>query len=154
LLYHHYAYIQGLRCHVTEHGCRTYEYKQINPRREITWNHEIRTYKLLLYRCSHKFRFLNDHHKVDIHIKLHHHVTKGWTVESRSSSPGRVKNFLFSSSSSPALGTTQPPIQWVHGSSFPWVKRPGREADHSPPISAEVKNTWICISTTPYVFIA
>jgi hypothetical protein len=26
------------------------------------------------------------------------------------------------------------------GGSFLWVKRPGREADHSPPCSAEVKN--------------
>jgi hypothetical protein len=30
-------------------------------------------------------------------------------------SPGSVKNFLFSSSSRPALGSTQPPIQWVPG---------------------------------------
>jgi hypothetical protein len=30
-----------------------------------------------------------------------------------SSSPGRVKNFLFSSSSRPTLGSTQPPIQSV-----------------------------------------
>jgi hypothetical protein len=29
----------------------------------------------------------------------------------RSSSPGRTKNFLFSKSSRPALGSTQPPIQ-------------------------------------------
>jgi hypothetical protein len=29
------------------------------------------------------------------------------------------------------------------------VKRPGREADHSPQSSAEVKNAWSCISTTP-----
>jgi hypothetical protein len=34
--------------------------------------------------------------------------------------------------STPALGSTQPPIQWVPG-----VKRPGREADHSPPTSAK-----------------
>jgi hypothetical protein len=33
----------------------------------------------------------------------------------RSSSPGRVNNFLFSMSSSPVLGSTQPPIQWVPG---------------------------------------
>jgi hypothetical protein len=44
---------------------------------------------------------------------------------SRSSSPGRVKNFLFSTSSRPALGSTQPPIQWVPGALFPGVKRPG-----------------------------
>jgi hypothetical protein len=30
----------------------------------------------------------------------------------------------------------EPPILWVPG-----VKRPGHEADHSPPTSAEVKNT-------------
>jgi hypothetical protein len=34
------------------------------------------------------------------------------------------------------------------------VKRPGREADHSPPTSAEVKKTWIYTSTPPYVFMA
>jgi hypothetical protein len=33
---------------------------------------------------------------------------------------------IFSKYSRPALGSTQPPIQWVPG-----VKRPGREADHS-----------------------
>jgi hypothetical protein len=31
----------------------------------------------------------------------------------RISSPGRVKNFLLSASSRPALGPTQSPIQWV-----------------------------------------
>jgi hypothetical protein len=51
----------------------------------------------------------------------------------QSSSPGRVKNFFFSMSSRPALESTQPPIQWIPG-----VKRPGREADHSPQASAEV----------------
>jgi hypothetical protein len=58
---------------------------------------------------------------------------------SRSSSPGVVKNFLFSTSSRPALGSTQPPIQWVSGPLSPGAKRQGREADHSPPSSAEVK---------------
>jgi hypothetical protein len=34
---------------------------------------------------------------------------------------------------------------------FPWkVKRPGLEADHSPPTSAEVTKTWIYTSTLPY----
>jgi hypothetical protein len=37
---------------------------------------------------------------------------------------------------------------------FPRVKRPGRESDHSPPVSAEVKIMWIYISTTPYAFMA
>jgi hypothetical protein len=39
-----------------------------------------------------------------------------------------------------ALGPTQPPIQWVAGALSLGVKQPGREADHSPLSSAEVKN--------------
>jgi hypothetical protein len=65
----------------------------------------------------------------------------------RSLSPGRVKNFLFSTSSRTALEPTQPPIQWVTGALSPGVKRPGREADHSPSTSMEVRKTWIHTST-------
>jgi hypothetical protein len=50
-------------------------------------------------------------------------------------SPGGVKNFLFFQSSRPALG----PMQSVPGTLFPGVKRPRREADHSPPANAEIK---------------
>jgi len=53
---------------------------------------------------------------------------------------------IFSTASRPAVGPTQPPIQWVHGYPFPGVKRPEREADHSPP-TAEVKNVWRYTST-------
>jgi hypothetical protein len=38
--------------------------------------------------------------------------------------------------------------------SFPGIKRPGREADHSPQSSAEVNNTWSYTSTHQYVFMA
>jgi hypothetical protein len=48
----------------------------------------------------------------------------------RSSSPDTVKSFLFSTSSRPTLGPTQPPIQWVPGALSPGVKRQGRESDH------------------------
>ena len=41
--------------------------------------------------------------------------------------------------SRPALRYTQPPVQWVPGLSRRKV-RPGRDADPSPPSSAEVKN--------------
>jgi hypothetical protein len=37
------------------------------------------------------------------------------------------------------MGPTQPPIQWKTGALSLGVKRPGREADHSPPSSIEVK---------------
>jgi hypothetical protein len=84
-------------------------------------------------------------------------ITTGYELddrEGRSSSPGRDNNFVFSISSRPALGPTQPPIQWVPGALFPGVKRPGSEADHSPPATAEVKKTCIYTTTTPYAFIA
>jgi hypothetical protein len=43
--------------------------------------------------------------------------------------------------SRPALGPTQPPVQWVSGVLSPGVKaRPGRDAENSPPSSAEVEN--------------
>jgi hypothetical protein len=57
-------------------------------------------------------------------------------------------------SSRPVLGPTQPPIKWVTGALSPGIKRPGREADHSSPTSAEVKdngsiyplsNTFSCV---------
>jgi len=38
-----------------------------------------------------------------------------------------------------ALGPVRPPIQWVPGALSLAVKWPGREADHSPPSSVEVK---------------
>jgi len=38
--------------------------------------------------------------------------------------------------------------------SFPAVKQPECEADHSPPSSAEVKNVGSYSSTPPYVFMA
>jgi hypothetical protein len=74
---------------------------------------------------------------------------KGW-----SSSPDRGKIFLLSTSSRPVLGPTQPPIQWVPRYLSLAVKQLGGEADHSPPTSAEVMNTWICMSAPPYVFMA
>jgi hypothetical protein len=67
---------------------------------------------------------------------------------------GRVKNFLFSKTFRPALEFTQPPNQRVPGAVSPGVKRQGREADHSPPASAEVKKIWIYTSTPPYAFMA
>jgi hypothetical protein len=48
-----------------------------------------------------------------------------------------------------ALGPTQTPIHWVPGTLFLGLKRPWREADHSPQSIAEVKNVWSYISTSP-----
>jgi hypothetical protein len=46
-------------------------------------------------------------------------------------------------------GTNPPSYPVGTRDSFPGVKRPGREADHSPPSSAEVKNAWRYASTPP-----
>jgi hypothetical protein len=73
---------------------------------------------------------------------------------SRSSSPGKVKSFLLSTPSRPVLGSTQSPFKLVQGALSPGVKRPGRDVDHSPSISTEVKKTWIYTSTPSHVFIA
>jgi hypothetical protein len=58
------------------------------------------------------------------HISLHHRVQNG----------------------SGAHPTSYP--MGIRGS-FPGVKRPGREADHSPPSRAKVKNAWSYTSTLP-----
>jgi hypothetical protein len=47
------------------------------------------------------------------------------------------------------MGPTQPPIRCVPG-----LKRQGREADHSPPPSAEVRKGGAIPPLPPYVFMA
>jgi hypothetical protein len=44
----------------------------------------------------------------------------------------------FTTASRTALEPTQPPIQWIPGALSLGLKRPRREADHSPPSSAKV----------------
>jgi hypothetical protein len=68
----------------------------------------------------------------------------------RSSSPGRGKIFLLSTSSRPALGPTHSPIEWVPGALSPGLKRLRR----SRPTSAKVRDTRIYTSTPPHVFTA
>jgi hypothetical protein len=61
---------------------------------------------------------------------------------------------LFTTASRMALEPTQPPIQWVPGALSLGVKRLGREADYSPPSSAEVKE-WVELYLHPhYAFMA
>jgi len=60
--------------------------------------------------------------------------------------------------STPDLEPTQPPIQWVLVALSPGVKRPKREADHSPSssneFSVEVKIVWSYTSTSPYAGVS
>jgi hypothetical protein len=68
-------------------------------------------------------------------------IATGYDLTARGSILDRGKIFVFSTASRPTLGPTQLPLQWVPGFYSREVKRPGREADHSPPSSAEVKNS-------------
>jgi hypothetical protein len=53
-------------------------------------------------------------------------VLQAGQLRGQSLRPGKVKNCRFSISLRPALGPTQPPIQWVPGPVSFGVKRPGR----------------------------
>jgi hypothetical protein len=57
----------------------------------------------------------------------------------RSSSPGRTRIFLLSTSSRPLLEPTQLLFNGYLWALSPGLKQPGREADYTPPTSAEVK---------------
>jgi hypothetical protein len=65
---------------------------------------------------------------------------KGWTIGVVVFGSRRgLGIFLFITASRTALGPTKPPIQWISRALSLGVKQSGREADHSPPSSAEVK---------------
>jgi hypothetical protein len=69
-------------------------------------------------------------------------IALGYGVEDRGSTvrfPAAAGNFSLHHRSSRALVPTQPPIQCIPEVLSLGVKRPGRETDHSPPSSAEVK---------------
>jgi hypothetical protein len=57
-------------------------------------------------------------------------------------------------SSTPALGPTQPPIQWAPGALSTGVKRTVLEADHSPQTSVKFKKTWVYTVTPFHAFMA
>jgi hypothetical protein len=92
----------------------------------------------VLFKCSNVYRWATD-----------------WTIGILGFDSRRgLGIFLFSTASRTALGPTQPPIQWVPWVLFLGVKRPGREADHSPPSSAEVKMCGCMPPLPQYAFMA
>jgi hypothetical protein len=52
------------------------------------------------------------------------------------------------------LGHTQFPVQWVPEAFYPGVKRPGSEASHFPPSSAEDRKRWNNTSTLSSVLMS
>jgi hypothetical protein len=68
--------------------------------------------------------------------------------------PGGTRIFCSQQRPDRLWGPTHPPIQWVTVALSTGLKRLGRESDHSPPTSAEVKKMWIYTSTPPYTFIS
>jgi hypothetical protein len=93
---------------------------------------------VVLYGCETWSLILREEHRLSWNISVG--TATGYGLDDRCSIPGwGWEIFLFDTVSGPALGPTQPPIQWVPGSFSLGIKRPGREADHSPPSSAEDK---------------
>jgi hypothetical protein len=80
----------------------------------------------------------------DVHLKLYRWAT-GWIIGG--SSPGRGWKFFSSPPCPDRLWS--PSSQWIPEALSLVVKRPGREAEYSPPSSAEVKNAWSYVYTLP-----
>jgi hypothetical protein len=65
-----------------------------------------------------------------------------------------TKIVLFSTASRPALGPTQPPSPLVPAALSRGINRQGREADHTPPSSGEIKNSGTIPPSPPYLSMA
>jgi hypothetical protein len=95
--------------------------------------------------------FWNPIVKFHINDPKHSSVTLNWQIQTlrrihtkicEIHTPAGFTLFKF-----PAQGPTQAPIQWVPGTLNLGLKLPGREVDHSPQSSAEVKNACNYTST-------
>jgi hypothetical protein len=80
-------------------------------------------------------------------------IAMGYVLDGQGWIPTRGKILLFFIASGLALRPTQPPIQWVPGTVSMGVKQERHEADHSPPSSAEVKNSGAITSHLQYIFM-
>jgi hypothetical protein len=68
---------------------------------------------------------------------------------------GRLRDSVFIAKAyRPALGLTQPFIQWIPSAPSPRIEWSGREAEHFSPSSAENKSAWNYTSAPLYVLMA
>jgi hypothetical protein len=84
-------------------------------------------------------------------------IALGYWLDNRCSRvrfPGGTGNFSLHHRVQNGSGAHPASYPMDNRGSFPGVKRPGREADHSPPSSAEVKNAWSYNSAPQYAFMA
>jgi hypothetical protein len=84
-------------------------------------------------------------------------IALGYGLDDRGSRvrfPAGAGNFSLRHRVQNVSGAHLAPYPMGTRGSFPGVKRPGREADHSHPSSAEVKNAWSYTSIPQYVFMA
>jgi len=79
----------------------------------------------------------------------------GYVLDDRGSIPGRGNNGIFSPRHRVQTRSGVHPASYPMstGGLSPGVKRPGREADDSPPLCAEVMNACSYTSITQYVFM-
>jgi hypothetical protein len=80
-------------------------------------------------------------------------IATGWATEELGfdSRYGKELSFLPVVQTGSGVHSTSCPMS--SRASFPGVKRPVREADHSPLASAKVKKIWIYTFTPPYAFM-
>jgi hypothetical protein len=87
---------------------------------------ESRSYTLRCFEnadsSSSVFKFLADV-KMSRDSVVGKRLATAWTPRGRNLSPSTVKNVLTSALSRPALGSTQPPVQWGTGDLSLGVKR-------------------------------
>jgi hypothetical protein len=90
------------------------------------------------------------HTHTHTHTYIYIYIATCWTV--RGVNPGSE---IFSSPKDPhqVWGPSNPLFNF-YIDYFPGVKRPGREADQSPPSGAKVKNEWSCTSIPVCTFMA
>jgi len=101
-----------------------------NSSKASYFNTRFKVTSILVFSCL--------YNKIVFNLLLLRRAT-GWTIGVLGFDSRRCLGlFIFTTAFRTALEPTQPPIQWVPGAFSLGVKLPGREADHSPPSSAEV----------------